>query len=287
MFGRETSNRFVDQPLKDPDAMMAGFRRRLALLARIDEKTLTPAGRSNRDYFRDYERFMLEFFETHMALEKAQKELKAGNASAARKEISAAKPEAVIRRYVEASTRGNISRGEEALVVSLNLRWLPYMVSMRQALALEPVRFKLQPTRHEPLAQGAGSNTFYFDGQKNLWRALGEKETNAQAYDEETGDDFCRTGLRVEQPLTMKLRPIMGESFLPGTYRVELIFARGSEASAELEMQGQRHDLKVQGGAGEAQSAAWRAAIGDGALELTIRPHGSLRLCGAVIAPAQ
>jgi hypothetical protein len=52
-------------------------------------------------------------------------------------------------------------------------------------------------------------------------------------------------------------------------------------------MQGQRHDLQVRRGAGEAQSSAWPVAIHEGALELTIRPQGSLRLCGAVIAPAQ
>jgi hypothetical protein len=286
MFGRETSNRFIDQPLKDPDRMLAGFRRRLELLAGIDEKTLTPTGRTNRDYFRDYERFMLGFFESHIAFEKARKELKDGNTAAARTEIAAARPEDVIRRYVEASTRGKVSRGEQALVVSLNLRWLPYILSMRQALALEPARFKFQPTQDEALAQGAGTNTFYFDERQNLWRAFGEKETGAQSYDEKRGEEICRTGLRLEQPLTLKLGPTMGGSFLPGTYRVELLFARGDAASAQLEMQGQRHDLQVEQGTGEAQSFAWPVAIQQGALELTIRPRGSLRLCGAVIAPA-
>jgi hypothetical protein len=136
------------------------------------------------------------------------------------------------------------------------------------------------------LAQGAGTNTFYFDERQNLWRAFGEKETGAQSYDEKRGEEICRTGLRLEQPLTLKLGPTMGGSFLPGTYRVELLFARGDAASAQLEMQGQRHDLQVQQGAGEAQSFAWPVAIQQGALELTIRPGGSLRLCGAVIAPA-
>ena len=73
------------------------------------------------------------------------------------------------------------------------------------------------------------------DAQKNLWRAPGEKETNVQAYDEKRGEEICRTGLRVEQPLTLKLGPIMSKSFLPGTYRVELLFARGHGVPAQLE----------------------------------------------------
>jgi hypothetical protein len=287
MFGRETSNRFIDQPLRDPNTIMAGVHRRLDLLAQIDETRLTPSGRQSRDYFRDYERFMLAFFESHVAFERAHQELKAGSAARARQEISAARAEAVIRRYVEAAARGHISRGEEALVVSLNLRWLPYILSLRQALAMEPARFKFQPTQHEPLAQGAGSNTFYADGKKNLWKALGEKETNAPAYSDNNGEEICRTGLRVEQPLSLQLQPIMGDRYISGKYRLELLFARSQPGTAQVEIRNERYSLQVQQGNGEAQSFPWQGDIQEGALDLTIRPQGSLRLCAAVIAPMQ
>ena len=58
---------------------------------------------------------------------------------------------------------------------------------------------------------------------------------NAQAYDEKRREEICRTEVRVEQNLTMKLGPIEGKNFLPGTYRVELLFARGYGLSAQLE----------------------------------------------------
>ena len=71
------------------------------------------------------------------------------------------------------------------------------------------------------------------DAQKNLWRVPGEEETNARAYDEKRGEEICRTGLCVEQPLAMKLGPIKGKSFLPGTLRVEWLFARGHGVPAQ------------------------------------------------------
>ena len=43
---------------------------------------------------------------------------------------------------------------------------------MRQAVGIEPVRVKIGKVEREPLAQGAGRNTFYVDEQGHLWRVL-------------------------------------------------------------------------------------------------------------------
>jgi hypothetical protein len=216
MFGRETGNRFMDQPLAAPDESVAGMRRRLELLERIDGNALAPEGRSHLAYFRDFEKFMLEFFESHLAYERTEELIKQGAFDDARKEIAKANPEAVISRFVRAASHGEISRGEEALVISLNLRWLPTIVSARQALGLEPVRIMFAPTHHEPLAQGPGSNTFHMDAERRIWKVMGEKETKAKIV--KHGDGYL---LQADDPLKLGLGPIMGHKLVDGRYAVK------------------------------------------------------------------
>lgn len=192
MFGRETTNRFMDVPLRDPEYAQAHIRERLGLLSKVT------AVNEHLAYFRDYEQFMLAFFESHTALERAQALFNKGSFAEAATEIGKANPEAVIKRYVAAAQRGLMTRGEQALIVSLNLRWLPYVVSMRQALGLQPLRVRFDVTQHEPLAQGAGTNTFFIDEEKTLWKVMGEKETGA----------------------LLKLGPMTGGKLRPGRYSV-------------------------------------------------------------------
>ena len=176
MFGRDTGNRFIDVPLKDSAEVIAKCRERQALLARIDETALSTEGRERLHYYRDFEEFVAQFFASHAALERAQELLKRGEIDEARTAIAKADPAGVIGQYVKAATHGEITRGEQALVVVLNLKWLPYVLSMRQALGLEPARYKFQATQHEPLAQGAGANTFFVDEKHDLWKAMGERK---------------------------------------------------------------------------------------------------------------
>ena len=122
--------------------------------------------------------------------------MKAKDYGAARAVIEKLSPESVIRLYIEAARHGGPTAGEKALVVSMNLRWLPYFVSLRQAVGLEPVRVKLGKVQSEPLAQGAGENTFHFDEQGRLWRVM-----------EPSG-------------ATMEFGGIMGDALAPGRYRV-------------------------------------------------------------------
>jgi hypothetical protein len=198
MFGRETSDRFMDVALTDPEGHIKKSRARTQLLSRIDASALAPAGRARLDYFRAYEEFIAGFFATQTAFERAQAHLKAREFDQARAEIAKAKPEDAIRAYVRAASTGDITGGERALVVSLNLRWLPYFTSVRQAVGLEPVRVMLGKVEREPLAQGPGRNTFHFDEQGRLWRVL-EPEAGAR---------------------TMTLGAIMNDRLEPGRYSI-------------------------------------------------------------------
>ena len=198
MFGRETTDRFIDVPLREAAAHIKRGKERLAMLARIDAGSLSPQGREFLNYFRSYEEFLHSFFESHAALERAQSAAESGDYAKARQEVGAANPEEVIRAYVRAASQGAPTKGEMGLVVSLNLRWLPFFVSMRQAAGLEPVRVRLGKVEREPLAQAPGNHTFHFDEQGRLWRVV-EPEPGAAE---------------------ISLAGIMGDRLQPGRYSV-------------------------------------------------------------------
>jgi hypothetical protein len=266
MFGRETSDRFMDTPLKEPGTTLANGRSRLELLSR------TAAKGEWADYFRHYEQFILAFFESQTAWERAEAALKRGGFDEARREIATSDPVKVITRYAEAAGQGRISRGEEALIISLNLRWRPYIVSIRQAVGLEPIRLKFGPTQHEPLAQGAGTNTFYIDADKHLWKMLGQKETGAPTIE----DAIC-----VERPIAIKAAPIMGDRLAPGPYQVTLECI--DREPATFEYLGQKAQLNGTGG----QLRLSRSVnVGTNGLAVQIRPaSGKVFLSGMVTEP--
>jgi hypothetical protein len=266
-FGRETTDRFIDLPLADAAQVMARCRERRAMIDRIDASALEPEGRERLAYYRDYEAFTEAFFRSHAAYERALEAHRRGDAAGARQAVAEADPRAVIELYTRAAAHGAMTRGEQALIISLNLRWLPYIISLRQALGLEPVRFKFQPTLHEPLAQGAGLNTFWIDAHGALWKGLGEKETGAPAV-AQTGetDEVCASGIRLEKPLKFKPAGIMGDKLAPGRYTAAWTGIR-------------------QGGAGPFTEKTL-LEIGDSTVaEFTLRPSGiaPMIVCGLII----
>ena len=148
----ETSDRFVSSLLKDPPGVAARCRQRLDLLAKVSQAQLTPSGRQWVEYFSGMERFVIAFFESQTAYEEAQALREEGRLEQARQALARCKPEDVIEQFAQVSSLGGITKGEQGIIVSMNLRWLPYIVSERQAEGLEPVRLRFEPTFHDPLA---------------------------------------------------------------------------------------------------------------------------------------
>jgi hypothetical protein len=290
LIGRETGPRFIDVPLKEPEAAMERTRERLALLDKIDGTAAQ--SREWLSYFRDYEQFMLAFFQSHRALEIAQAAAEHGAWDEARAAIARSEPEAAIAQFARAARRGSITRGEQALVVSLNLRWLPFVVSARQAAGLDAVRIKFGPTQHEALAQSAGTNTFYFTADRKVWKVMGGKETGAPAFELGAGvDERVRTGLRIEKPLVLTLGPILGGNLKPGLYKIQLLMVQPSAASEgvmEVELGGSRGvrdtvDVAARaGGMDKLLSLAYTVEIAGPALEMTLRPVRGAVYAGAV-----
>jgi hypothetical protein len=292
MFGRETSDRFMDIPLGEPALHIRRILERLELLERLSSRTLTAAARERLEFHRGYERFMLGFFESHTAWERARDAQRRNDLETARRELARSRPEEVIQAYAAAARRVRISKGEQALMVSLNLRWLPYVLSLRQALGLEPARIKFGPTQHEPLAQGAGSNTFHADADGRLWKTLGEKETGAPAYqwsEAQAAGEMARTGLRVARPLALKLGPIMGDALAPGRYRVELLLARGPEAGAvEVAAGPLQTATEIPAGPGDPLRVVLDLGAITAAPEIRVRPtRGDGWLAAATLLPVR
>jgi hypothetical protein len=241
----------MDIPLDKPELHLRSITARRALLGKIQGTSPWLA------YFRDYERFLQGFFESHTAYERAEQLHKRGDHAAARKEIARANPEEVIRLYAAAARHGTMSRGEEALIISLNLRWRPYLESLRQALGREPVRIKFDPTQHEPLAQGAGRNTFFADEERRLWRQLGSP-------------------LEFDQPVTIPLTAMMGDALAPGAYTIEVTFAPGAQGEVRC---GETAAMVEQG------RARLRVTVNGPKPELRITPRGAVRIRELTIAP--
>jgi hypothetical protein len=239
-------------------------------------------------YQHDYERFMLAFFESHTAWERSAEAWRRGDAETARTEIRKSRPEEAILAYARAARRVRTSRGEQALIVSLNLRWLPYVLSLRQALGLEPARIKFGPTQHEPLAQGAGSNTFFVDTDRRLWKTLGEKESEVAVYEwdaSQAADEFARTGLRAARPFSVKPGPVMGDRPAPGSYTAELLFARGASAAAvEMESGPSKASAELPAGRGELERVRLDIEVSTAAPEIRVLPlKGEVFLAGLTL----
>jgi len=68
---------------------------------------------------------------------------------------------------------------DTGMLVTMNLKWVQYIESLRQSLGLAPVRMSFGPTSHEEKAQGAGTLTFHVGPDGSPWRVCGAKETGA------------------------------------------------------------------------------------------------------------
>jgi hypothetical protein len=296
-FARETLDTMMDSTLKEPSAVIAKCRERLDLLAKIDSGQLSEAERQRLEYYRGLENFIIAFYQSQTAWENAQRLRDEGELDKARAALRGNKPESVIEQFARFSSLGGITRGEQGLVVSLNLRWLPYIVSEKQAEGLEPIRVKFQPTFHEPLAQLEGTHTFYFDRDRQMWKALGEKETGIGTFadpSDASADEICTTGLEgvIDHGMSVRIGPIMGDHLVPGRYTAHLLFAP-QPAFADVYLSGSastlpyKERLEIYRAGAQPVQITHTMEVRQGALDVSISPYfGKVRLCGAMLEPA-
>jgi hypothetical protein len=233
----------------------------------------------------------------------------------------------VIEKFAKFSSLGGITRGEQGLVISLNTRWLPHYVRLRQQLGLEPVRYRFAATSHDPLAQLPGRFTFHFDRERALWECLGEKETGASVFVVPARakihrdaampaayEEICRAGVESDKPLRFTLQPIMARdsrntskpvTMPAGNYRLRLLAADPAstaagqrvfdvkvitDAAAAVTARSDRVDICARaGGANRVLELVYPVTLtAPGAVEVKLTPvTGKALICGAVLEPVR
>jgi hypothetical protein len=227
-FARETSDHFIDRPLTNCAEVIIGCNERLKLFAAAETNGLTQAQRERLNYYRGQEDFIRSFHIAQDAFQRAQAALKSNDLASAQVAIAGCRPTMLIEQFARYTALGGMTRGEQGLVVSMNTRWLPHIIRLRQQLGLDPIRYNFGPTSHDPLAQAAGRFTFRFGEGRRLWQTLGAAETGAETFGEPGAVELTSCGIESAQPLTLALRPIAGGqkdgALVPaGNYRMKLL----------------------------------------------------------------
>jgi len=308
MFGRLSPARFMDRPLVEPERVITEGRGRMEILDKIHTESLSPEASEQLNYYKDFERFMIAFYESHSAWERSVDLLSKADVENARKELALCDPKSVLEQYARAASRGRPTRGEMGILIAMNLKWLPYMFSQRQALGLYPIHYHFQPTRQEALAQSPGNYTFYFDQDRTLWKALGQRETQYSTFrqpsppfaDEEDLKEVCQTGLQSSRPLSLHLKTIAEQELLPGVYNLRLWFVcPSSEAEGDsifdltlsasegaIDVTKRVDVVREADGKDRALQVNVPLHIQAGSLSFRLEPvKGAIYLCGVVLTP--
>ncbi|MFC2081451.1 hypothetical protein ACFLR8_04495, partial [Bacteroidota bacterium] len=228
MFGRETSDHFVDlgkqqagNKLESWEEMSFQTKIRLEVLNGIPmvEKN------SYLRYQKAMEEFYLSFFENQQLFVKAFELARKEKWDPAIEIIQKSNPDEAIQKYVDATKTIGFTSSEKALVFSMNARWKADFINLRQRLGLEPVRFKFAPTQHDPLAQAPGHYSYFIDEKGLWWRCLWKHELKIESFLEK-GDV---TALQVPDEFIFDLTSIHGQS-IPAGYRVEVKYTYNDKA---------------------------------------------------------
>ncbi len=271
-FGRETSDKFISLTL-DAENEAIGAKARLDLLKQIQPLAHGAANRDWVGYFEDWERYAQGVFEAQSALQKSEAAVKDGNMALARREIAAASPEKAIEQYSKTIRHGTTSRGEEGILVSMNLRWLPYFEAQRQAVGLKPLQVEFAPTFQDAFAQQPGKYTFDFDRSKHVIEVLGTAELGVDVHEFEAGAE-CASGIEVQSPVALTLGGVAGTSLPQGAYSLRLKMPEADRIQFES------------GGNRQAVTSASEIDVqaSGGVVHFTLSPAaGPARVCGLTL----
>ena len=227
MFGRETSDHFVDlgrqksgTKTESWQEMKKKAEKRLQLLQHIPLQSQN----TYLQYQQDMEEFYISFFENQLLFQDAYELAKSGEIQKATEVLKKSNPDETIRKYANAIKPLGFTPGEKALVFSMNTRWKADFINLRQQLGLEPVRFKFAPTQHDSLAQAPGQYSYFIDKNKNWWRCLWKHELENMSFIENNSHSF----LRITHEFDFDLKSIHGQN-IPSGYVVMVGFNIGGE----------------------------------------------------------
>ncbi len=256
MMGRETTDFFFDfhktsfgdTLLHDakydlPDTAILLAKGRIELLKKINPSQLTKQAKDQFNYYNGMEEFFTQFFSDQKNLIEAFELCEKGRFDEAKKVIANAHPEKTIEKYAEFSNRGSITEGEKGVLLSLNTKWLPDFIDIRQQTGMEPYRYKFYPTQHEPLAQGEGNYSFYFNSKKEMSLCKGQKELKLPIITEginsfiqsDTTFSIELTRYRMRYGWASYTSAFKDDSIDAGTYKINLIFVKQEKPNVKIE----------------------------------------------------
>jgi hypothetical protein len=220
MFGRETSDHFVDlgrqkagHKLESWEDMKAKSEKRLELLNGIS----LVKNNTYLQYQKAMEEFYISFFDNQLLFQDAYEMTRNGEIGKAKEIMSKANPDESIQKYTDATKLIGFSSGEKAMVFSMNARWKADFINLNQRLGLEPVRFRFSPTQHDPLAQGPGHFSYFIDEKGDWWRCLWEYELEGESFVKKGNESY----FQLIDELVFELTSMHGQS-IPAGYRVKM-----------------------------------------------------------------
>ena len=237
-FGRETLDYFMHHWVKIKPEMATNCTERLKILDKIDTTGLSAEAKNIHTYFTKLEQFSRLFIENQILLDSAHARLKRNDLPAARETIDQLNPEKAVQLYTQAITARDFTKGEEGLLLSLDLRWLPDFMSVRQQVGLEPIRINFEPTNHETMAQASGKFTFFVDEQKQWWLSAGEKETQFKAT---AGATPAASFVEIDSVFSFPLTTIRRKKLLPGKYKLTLMYSQGAKPTVYLKVNDEKN----------------------------------------------
>ncbi len=284
MFGRETSDHFVDlgsqnlgHKLESWEKMKEEADKRLKILDEISSVNAN----TYLQYQKAMEEFYISFFDNQNLFQEAFELARNSEIEKARGVLVKATPDETIQKYVDAIKRIGFTPGEKAIVFSMNTRWKVDFINLKQRLGMEPVRFKFAPTQHDSLAQSPGHFTYFIDEEKEWWYSKGEKElgisvaTNGVIPLKNVRDSW----IEITSPIEIPLKTMHNFNLSVGKYRLELILAN---ENSEMEIQ------VIENGVNISTQSGKKIALESKGNNLSIKiipKSGKLLLAGLVILP--
>ena len=220
MFGRETSDHFVDlgrqkagHKLESWEEMKAKSENRLELLNGIS----LVKNNTYLQYQKAMEEFYISFFENQLLFQNAYELTINGELEKAKAIMSKTNPDESIQKYADATKLIGFSTGEKAMVFSLNMRWKSDFINLNQRIGLEPVRFRFSPTQHDPLAQAPGHFSYYIDDKEAWWRCVWKHELEDESFVKKGNESY----FQLTDEFVFELTSMHGQS-IPAGYRVKM-----------------------------------------------------------------
>ena len=234
MFGRETSDHFVDlgrQSLGHEMESWSGMKekamKRLELLSTVSED-------QNEEYLRyqkTMEEFYISFFENQEKFVQAFQFLKDEKPEKAVEILETANPDESIQKYADAIKNIGFTHGEKALVFSMNTRWKADFINLQQQLGMEVVRFKFAPTQHDSLAQSPGHFSYFINAKGEWWRCLWKHELKEENFVETPNE----TALEISNTFNFELKSIHGQTLPAGEYVLNIGFS-GENTTVKIQV---------------------------------------------------